>query len=320
MNDPSSEASPCPLPHTSSRPGILLLQRAVRMWNSLPQGEVEANSTESSEGNRGEEARVGDQHRHGAVGPTPCFCLYAIYTLYAMERYKFFDFILKCTIKGYAETEGEDVETPKNINYSRTGSNLCQGVFVFLIITVVYISPATGVTLRAELGSDVILPCHTVPDGIKKSRIYWQKVAKPEDYVLWYWNKGVEQHQHHSPLYRDRTHIPGEILSGKLSLTIQDLRHNDSGRYECIIKKPGQSVHINTIILIVTEPNMMTEVSHHPWDSVNTTQATRTDAVPRAEHHYGLIAVAIPAVFFIIIIIIVLRWCKKKKDSIVLNC
>ncbi|XP_038644692.1 T-lymphocyte activation antigen CD80-like, partial [Scyliorhinus canicula] len=110
-----------------------------------------------------------------------------------------------------------------------------------------------GVNISVEVGDRALLPCRTDPHQMDSANVYWQKLPD-DDVVLYYW-KGKEhpQNQHHR--YSNRTQMDNtQFLKGNLSLTLLKVTLNDTGDYQCIIKKKQRGTPEKYLIrLIVNE-------------------------------------------------------------------
>ncbi|XP_078393198.1 T-lymphocyte activation antigen CD80-like [Cetorhinus maximus] len=135
-----------------------------------------------------------------------------------------------------------------------------------------------------------MLPCNTSRAGMQGSTVYWQSRNR----VVLYWKKGTESLQYQHVRYRNRTHIDSsEFLMGNLSLTLGKLRLEDTGDYECIVRKEQDITPDKYTITLIVNISAVVPRIPSPMGLDNITKTNGTGTEMRERHHYFLILFAI---------------------------
>ncbi|XP_060709458.1 programmed cell death 1 ligand 1-like [Hemiscyllium ocellatum] len=142
----------------------------------------------------------------------------------------------------------------------------------------------------ADVGGTVTLPCQVGNVTMSQATVYWQK--RLENKVLCYWKNGKMDPNYQNEEYRNRSRIShSEFQKGNLSLIISNLRLNDSGEYDCIIRTKNQATPERyTITLKVNNPTTVEPIT---VETNGATLQNQTDPPASNRHHYCLIPLAI---------------------------
>uniref|UniRef100_A0A667ZN19 Ig-like domain-containing protein n=1 Tax=Myripristis murdjan TaxID=586833 RepID=A0A667ZN19_9TELE len=114
--------------------------------------------------------------------------------------------------------------------------------------------------VRAVVGENVILPCHTkLPKDLTSLTVVWRK---GESFVHLYRN-GQDDHDLEHQQYRHRTILFHEdLVKGNLSLKLLHVQLSDQGNYTCSVMKRSQkkkiiSSHVSLIEMsVLCSPKM----------------------------------------------------------------
>ncbi|XP_017283457.1 hyaluronan and proteoglycan link protein 1 [Kryptolebias marmoratus] len=112
-------------------------------------------------------------------------------------------------------------------------------------------SPPSPITVKAELGSNVTLPCKYEPDSVMfgSLRVKWTKAAEDgsedEDVLLL-----MGQHQKTYGRFGNRVFLEASDDNEDVSLTITDVSKEDMGKYHCEIMNGVEDI-IQDVILEV---------------------------------------------------------------------
>ncbi|XP_043954357.1 uncharacterized protein LOC122820806 [Gambusia affinis] len=135
-------------------------------------------------------------------------------------------------------------------------SSLPASLFLLSLVFCQFVSAAgqNNVTVKAEPGDNVILPCESPDQGeIKLSE--WSRTDLKTGYVLRYRNFQLDP-TNQNPSYKDRVDLLiGQIQKGDASLILKNTRINDSGTYECrVVQTVLERKLINSVSLVVAPP------------------------------------------------------------------
>ncbi|MGH0142386.1 UNVERIFIED_CONTAM: hypothetical protein FKN15_035986 [Acipenser sinensis] len=128
----------------------------------------------------------------------------------------------------------------------------------------------------AEAGDDVILPCHFSPRvSAVDMQVRWFR-KRPDKLVHLYLNK-KDQLSRQDSEYRGRTALhPSALETGDISLHLTNLRHSDTGIYNCLADDGGWDEEGQTELIV-------TALGTQPSISMDSTQGEQTRLVCRSE-------------------------------------
>ncbi|XP_014878796.1 myelin-oligodendrocyte glycoprotein-like [Poecilia latipinna] len=135
-------------------------------------------------------------------------------------------------------------------------SSLTGSLLLLSVVFMQFVSAAgqKNVTIKAEPGENVILPCED-PDQGEIIVAEWKRTDLREEFVLLY-KDGQINPADQLPSYRNRVDLLlYQIKKGDVSLLLKNTTTDDSGTYECRVTK-GNVVEklISTISLQVSPP------------------------------------------------------------------
>ncbi|XP_059828816.1 coxsackievirus and adenovirus receptor homolog isoform X2 [Hypanus sabinus] len=181
-----------------------------------------------------------------------------------MEGFRTFVTMLRqavtSTLKGCQgpECEGGGGGTvPRSSVYPYT--NLLKGQILFIILIFFSKLAATAdEEVIGLLGQSITLPCHMEGGESEGLKVYWQnrqtQQADGQDLMVWIYKDGRVQMQKVHQYFYGRAHVPVPgIASGNLSLSLQQLQANDSGYYQCVIIRRGQTTDTQLYKLTVRD-------------------------------------------------------------------
>ncbi|XP_062898315.1 butyrophilin subfamily 3 member A2-like isoform X2 [Mobula hypostoma] len=130
-------------------------------------------------------------------------------------------------------------------------------ILIIILIFFPKLSAAVDGEIMGLLGENATLPCHMEGGETEGLKVYWQnrqtKQTEGHDLMVWIYKDGQVQVRYvHKHFYgRAHVYVPG-IDSGNLSLSLQHLQANDSGYYQCVIIRRGQTTDTQLYKLTVT--------------------------------------------------------------------
>ncbi|XP_072910037.1 butyrophilin subfamily 1 member A1-like isoform X1 [Hemitrygon akajei] len=227
-----------------------------------------------------------------------------------MEGFRTFVTILRqavtSTLKGCQGPEcegGAGGTMPRSSVYPYT--NLLKGQILFIILIFFSKLAATAdEEVIGLLGQSITLPCHMEGGETEGLKVYWQKrqtqQADGYDLMVWIYKDGRVQMQKVDQYFYGRAHVPVPgIASGNLSLSLQHLQANDSGYYQCVIIRRGQTTDTQLYKLTVRAPGNETNLQP---EFVSPTM-NNTDVGTSGRNHYlifiVLTVIAVIGIFYI---------------------
>ncbi|KAG2459737.1 BT1A1 protein, partial [Polypterus senegalus] len=119
------------------------------------------------------------------------------------------------------------------------------------------IGPSTDIF--ALLGEDVTLPATLSPPlSAQGFEVRWVR-NDLQSVVLLYWNLQIRP-EHRMLVYKGRTSLfPEELVSGNVSLRLQDVRVSDSGLYRCLVtsERWNEDTHLTLNVEVIgTQPSI----------------------------------------------------------------
>ncbi|GLD71244.1 coxsackievirus and adenovirus receptor homolog [Lates japonicus] len=134
-----------------------------------------------------------------------------------------------------------------------------------MLISVAYASFQDLNKVKVKTGEDVTLECHGAKDAIITLLEWSRSDLNPEDYVFFYRDERVYENYQH-PSFMDRVELRDpEMKNGDVSVTLQNVSINDTGRYECYVsvsrtgRRKRDTSGISKTIELVVEDSAHTE-------------------------------------------------------------
>ncbi len=118
------------------------------------------------------------------------------------------------------------------------------------VLKVFLISVSLEVTVEADIGGSVVLPCSSTEHDLKlqDTDVHWRD---KNDTIVYSIIKGEHSLVGQDPQYKKRAEtFPDKYLRGNFSIKLTAVTHADAGKYICYITNPSDSQQ-ETVQLII---------------------------------------------------------------------
>ncbi|CAM4654397.1 unnamed protein product [Leuciscus chuanchicus] len=135
----------------------------------------------------------------------------------------------------------------------KSGNVRRRGLFYFLLVFLLINEVSLQESVEGFIGGSAVLPCSSEKHQLKLEDIsvLWRRNSLSVYDII----EGKDSVKAQDPAYKNRTEtFPEEYLNGNFSLKLNDLQHNDAGKYKCFIT---QDSVIKSVQLFIKERQKM---------------------------------------------------------------